>query len=146
MRRDASHVPLSPIPYEAAFGSQRTPATVILKIVPLFRPCSVQRRGSSVPRAAACGTTTGSSDAFEELIIHRQKTGPGRIAHRPKLAALGGIDRRDRDARQSRASPAQLDEYLGFDFVAARPERQISQRVEPAHAEPALSVLHGSAD
>ena len=147
MIRAASQVQASPMAYDAAFGSRRTPAYVIPKIAPVLRPCSVHRRGSGLRRAASSDTGTvpaGLSDAFEELIVHRQKTGAGRIAHRPELAALGGIDRRNRDARQSCASPPELDEHLGFNLIATRLEWQISQRVEAAHAEPALRVVHGA--
>ena len=41
--------------------------------------------------------------------------------HRPQLARLSGVDRRDRHGRDAAAAPPDLHEHLGFDFVAASP-------------------------
>src|SRR5438552_10917435 len=104
---------------------------VALKIVPLFSPCSVQRRGSGARRSAVAAAGPGAidlSEAFEELIVHRQKTGACGVAYRTELTALGSVDRRNRHAGHPGAAPPQLDEHLCFDFIATRMERQIAQR------------------
>src|SRR5207247_5833627 len=96
-RRHAIHVPTRPIPYDTHGGSRLTPRYVQPKIVPLFSPCSVQRRGSSSRRSAACAVVSPiGSDTFEEAIVHRQKTGTRGIGHRPQLALLPGVNGRDR--------------------------------------------------
>src|SRR5258705_12776940 len=112
--RQESHVDASPIAYDSPRGNKRTSRQVALKTSPLFRPCRVQRPGAAAPGKDA--RASAESDAFEESIVHRQKTGLRGVAHWPELARLTPIDGRDRHARDAAAASPQLDEHLCFDF------------------------------
>src|SRR5262249_45206471 len=101
--RWATHVPASPSAYDRLSGKSRTHAREKGKRPPLFSPCSVQRRGSTASRADGAIAMSCRSEALEVSIVHRQKAGLGRVAHRPQLASLAGVDGADRHADDLRA-------------------------------------------
>src|SRR4051812_13004552 len=100
MSRHASHVPASPIAYDTARGSAVTPRLVTPKIAPLLSPWSVHRRGTTSRRSAGIGGADGAngSEAFEESIVHRQKTGTCGVGHGTQLTPLAAVHRGNRHA------------------------------------------------
>src|SRR6185295_7613845 len=145
--RHASHITTLPMAYDTLRGRAPTKRSVAPKMVPLLRPCSVHRRGRMSRSAAVTSSDVlAGSDAFEKAIVHRQKTGARRIAHRSKLAALAVVDGGDRHGGDAAAAPPDLHEHFGLDLVAGRPQLQRPQRVDAKHSKPALRVAHRHAD
>ena len=96
----------------------------VLAECPSAYSCHKSRRRRATRPVVAPGDTEATwalrfvSQGFEESIVHRQETGPRRVAHGPKLAALARVDGRDRDAGQPPAAPPDLHQHLGLDLVA----------------------------